>query len=339
MGARSAREVSRLLAMYTLDDYRKMAADRGRIEAYAAALKRCVTPGTVVADIGTGTGNFTLLACRYGARRVYAIEPADIIHLAQALVSTNGYADRVVFIQDLSTRVTLPERVNVIVSDLRGVLPWFGGHIPAIADARERLLAVGGVLIPRQDTVWAAPVEGADLYHAIVNPWDEPRFELDFSPAHDAATEAWVKASVHPDQLLATPGRLALLDYRTGSDARLSAEAQWGPGRPGRVHGFAVWFDTVLLDDIGFSNAPGQPERVYGCGFFPLKRPVAVSPGDQISLRLQADPAGEDYLWRWETSVRAGQSKRIKAAFDQSNFAGTPRAAAELRRRSRASGG
>ncbi len=327
--------------MYSLDDYRKMAADRARIDAYAAALKTRVTSETVVADIGTGTGNFTLLACRCGARRVYAIEPADIIHLAQELVSVNGYADRVVFIQDLSTRVTLPERAGVIVSDLRGVLPWFDGHIPAIADARERHRTVGGVLIPQQDTVWAAPVDGADLYHAVLDPWDEPRFDLDFAPARAAATDGWAKAKVRSDQVLASPRRLAILDYGTISeaDARLSAEARWEVDRAGMIHGFAVWFDTVLLGDIGFSNAPGQPEHVYGSGFFPLKHPVVISPGDHISLRLRADPAGEDYLWRWKTLVRGDRPARVKAAFDQSNFAGTPQAAAALRRRSKASGG
>ena len=38
---------------------------------------RAIDEGAVIVDIGTGTGIFAQLACRVGARRVYAIEPDD----------------------------------------------------------------------------------------------------------------------------------------------------------------------------------------------------------------------------------------------------------------------
>src|SRR5262245_12583417 len=136
-----------------------MIADRARMQAYTEALRRVVTPDSVVIDIGTGAGVFALLACRFGARRVYAIEPNNIIYVEQEIAAANGYDDRIQFIQDMSDKVTLPERGNVIISDIRGILPLFGTHIPSIIDARERLLAPDGVLIPQQDALWAAVVE------------------------------------------------------------------------------------------------------------------------------------------------------------------------------------
>ena len=51
-----------------------MIADRVRVEAYRQALRRVVTPDSIVIDLGAGTGIFTLLACQLGARHVYAIE-------------------------------------------------------------------------------------------------------------------------------------------------------------------------------------------------------------------------------------------------------------------------
>src|SRR5579864_6216059 len=109
--------------MYNLTDYGAMMFDQPRMQAYVSALERAVRPGSVVLDIGTGTGVFALLACRFGARKVYAIEPNDAIHVARRLAADNGCADRIEFVQDLSTRITLPEKADVIVSDLRGVLP------------------------------------------------------------------------------------------------------------------------------------------------------------------------------------------------------------------------
>lgn len=125
-----------------------MIADKGRMDAYVKGLRQAVKPDSVVVDIGTGTGIFALLACQFGAKKVYAIEPSDAIQVAREIAKSNGYADRIEFIQKLSTQVNLPELADVIISDIRGMLPLFQQHIPAIADARTRLLAEGGILIP-----------------------------------------------------------------------------------------------------------------------------------------------------------------------------------------------
>ena len=42
----------------------------------------------------------------------------------------------------MSTESSLPEPVNLVVSDVRGVLPLFGKSLVSIIDARERFLAV-----------------------------------------------------------------------------------------------------------------------------------------------------------------------------------------------------
>ena len=68
---------------YSVADYGKMIADSVRMDAYAAALERVVKPGSVVLDIGTGTGIAALIACRLGARRVFAVEPSSVIEVAR----------------------------------------------------------------------------------------------------------------------------------------------------------------------------------------------------------------------------------------------------------------
>src|SRR5437762_615249 len=104
--------------MYTLSGFNSMIADRARTDAYARALRQVLRPGSVCLDLGTGTGFFAVLACQLGARKVFAIEPDAAIHVARQLAAANGCAERITFIQDLSTRVHLEERADVIVSDL-----------------------------------------------------------------------------------------------------------------------------------------------------------------------------------------------------------------------------
>lgn len=115
---------------YSVANYGDMIIDHARMEPYARALRQSIRPGCVVLDIGAGTGIFSLLACQLGAGHVHAVEPDDAIQVAWATAAANGYGERITFRKALSTTVTLPEPANVVISDLRGVLPLFQQHIP-----------------------------------------------------------------------------------------------------------------------------------------------------------------------------------------------------------------
>jgi protein arginine N-methyltransferase 1 len=317
---------------YTIRGHGSMIADRVRMDAYEAALERTVRPGSVVLDIGTGTGLMALIACRLGARRVYAVDPGDSIHLARAVARSAGVADRVEFIQDISTRVDLPERADVVVSDLRGVLPLFQQHVRSIADARERLLAPGGVLVGVRDTVYAAPIEAPEEHRAITRPWDESGRGFDLGVARRAALNTWSKVRVPPEQLLGEPRVWAVLDYRTIREPDVRATMEWTARREGSMHGVAAWFQTELAEGVGFSTGLDAPETVYGTAFFPLLEPVPLAVGDTVSVELQARlMEGDDYVWVWNTRVTG--SVGVKEEFRQSTFLSQPAQVADLRKR------
>src|SRR2546422_1901485 len=180
--------------MYDIATFGRMIADQGRMGAYSRALQRSVRPDSTVLDIGAGTGILSLLACQYGARKVYAIEPTSAIAIAEEAGRANGFADRMECIQALSTDICLPQKADVIVSDLRGVLPLFQQHLPSIIDARQRLLAPGGTLIPRRDSLWAAVVEAPDIYNSHVGLWDGNGFGLRLESTRRLATNLARKA-------------------------------------------------------------------------------------------------------------------------------------------------
>lgn len=320
--------------MYSVSDYGSMITDTGRMEPYVQALRQAVEPGAVVLDIGTGTGIFALLACQFGARRVYAIEPSDAIQLARELAAANELSERIAFIQGLSTQVTLPEPANVIISDLRGVLPLFERHIPAIIDARRRFLAPGGVLIPQRDRLWAAVVEAPDLFEPYMKPWVNNDYELNLLAGQQIVTNTWRKGRVAPDRFLVEPRCWATLDYATIESPNVQAEVTWSVTRASTAHGLNLWFEATLAEGIGFSTAPDQPELVYGSAFFPWPKPVSLAEGDTVSVTLQANLVNDDYIWRWDSCVLAqGQPGQIKANFKQSTFLGTPLSPAQLRKR------
>ena len=317
--------------MYSLRDYGEMIADAGRVDAYAKAIATAVRPGDAVAEIGCGPGVFSLLACRAGARRVFAIESEDSIQFARQLAAANGFADRIEFFQSDSRKTELPERVNVIVSDLRGVLPLYDHVILSLEDARQRLLATGGIMIPQRDTLKAAVIDAEEYYSRLTNPWRKSLPELDLSPSVLPILNQSYGSSFRNDQLLTEAQEWGLLDYTVGAPTRVSAELDFHVAREGTAHGVCLWFETKLFEEIGYSSGPEASGTVYGQLFLPWLEPVAVKKGQKIQLGLHADLVGQDYIWRWETRITAA-ANHAALHFQQSTFQGANFSPQSLRR-------
>src|SRR2546430_635194 len=157
--------------MYSLDEFGEMVGDTLRFPAFREAIARAVKPGDSVVDIGSGPGVFELLACKAGAKKVYAIDTESVVEFGRQFAAANGLTGCIEFLRGDSRRILLPERANVIVSDIRGALPLFGQGIHTLNDARKRLLAENGRMVPERDTLFAALVEAPENYERIIAPW------------------------------------------------------------------------------------------------------------------------------------------------------------------------
>jgi precorrin-6B methylase 2 len=305
---------------YTIHDHGDMTTDRKRTDAYAQALRARVTCDSVVLDIGAGTGMMTLLACQAGARKVYAIESDGIIQVAREIVAANGYGDRVELIQALSTEVTLPEKVDVIVADIHGVLPFYCGSLTSILDARDRFLKPRGVLIPAKDTVWVSVVTAPGSYKRIVQPWEDKEF--DYSAARRRAVNYWRQIQATPAARVVEPQMWVTLDYGTLKSPNAIGSTRWTVNDVCEAHGFCMWFDCETAPGFIFSNSPGTcKDSVYQQAFFPWPEPCQLEPGDEITIEIRADLVGEDYIWTWNTDIRQRESQALtKATFRQSRF-------------------
>jgi protein arginine N-methyltransferase 1 len=320
--------------MYSLGAYGSMVLDRVRVDAYAQALRKTVREGSIVVEIGAGPGIFAVLACQLGASRVYAIEPSEIIQVAREIVCANGCADKIEFFEKFSYCVTLPTRADVILSDLRGVLPFLERHIPAILDARRRFLAPTGTLIPRKDTLWAAIVEAPKPYGDFVDHWAHNPLGQDLGAARRLAVNNVQKVRVSPNQLLTTQQLWTTLDYGSVENPDVLGSLDWRAKRAGTGHGILVWFDAELAEGIGFSNAPSAPETIYGSLFFPWTQPVSLAPSQAISVSLEAKLVESDYVWRWTTLIEPLEGSGAPLIrFEQSQLTGEVLSAAQLHRR------
>jgi methylase of polypeptide subunit release factors len=124
-----------------------------------------IQPGSVVVDVGCGSGILSIIAAKLGAARVYGIDAADeTVEIASANAAAHGVADVVVFAQgDLFGPLDPSIEADVVIGDVSGIPDeiahasgWFpsglaggptGAELPMrMIEESKRLLKKGGSL-------------------------------------------------------------------------------------------------------------------------------------------------------------------------------------------------
>ena len=318
--SQTAEMCSALSPMGDFDDvglHRKLLLDKLRVEQYRKAIFASVAAGDVVLDVGAGSGVLALLCCQAGAHRVYAVERGAMARLIAEVARANGFGDRVVVLPEDVRSITLPGKVDLIVSELMGKA-LFGEHmVPLLDRCRDRWLAADGIMIPQAAELCLAPVENAAAYRRLLCP---PRelWDLDFSPLDHAQLGRMASARFEPGDLLSEGQSAYRYEARGPNRAVVDQTLRFVARRSGELHGFAVWFRAVLAANVSLTNAPPGT----GCwdnGFLPLPEAIAVGTGSRIELRLQLPVSADLQLpWRWRTTLQdvSGQQR----SFDQSQF-------------------
>ena len=155
---------------FTEEAYASMRDDESRTPFYARAiaarLAEAPTGTLSVLDIGTGPhAVLALLTAEAGARKVYAVEVnPDAAACAREAVRAAGWAAVVEVIVGFSTEVTLPEKVDLVVSEIVGSVASEEGLYATTADAHAR-----HVLRPTRADSWIPPT--VETWFAQLRAW------------------------------------------------------------------------------------------------------------------------------------------------------------------------
>ena len=282
----------------------RIIADERRNAAYDAAIRRAVTPGARVLDIGSGTGLLAMMAARAGAGHVYSCEmnPA-VADAARAIVAANGLADKVTVIARKSTELDvaadLGGPVDVLISEIVSNDLLAEAALPVMEDAVRRLLVPGGRMVPGSGTILVAladlPMPERDGLRDIAG-FDVSLFD------QLAQRPAQVKTG-NPDLALrSAPQELFAFDFSTGGP--------WGPPRTqveciadgGPISGVIQWMRLQLDDETSYEVRPGMtPNSSWAMLFYPFAAAITPAAGtpirvngvrDEQSVRLWVDERG-----------------------------------------------
>ena len=114
----------------------------------------------VVLDLGTGTGILAEMALQAGAKKVYGIEMTRGMLEYATISLQKKFKDRFVPVLGESFSVELPERVDLIISEVIGNIGDNEGMRSILFDARKRFLKENGTMIPHSVTSYFMAVEG-----------------------------------------------------------------------------------------------------------------------------------------------------------------------------------
>jgi SAM-dependent methyltransferase len=285
----------------------RMALDDRRNEAYAQALAQVITPESVVLDLGSGLGILGLMAAQLGAKRVYLVEPENIIAVTQEIVRVNGLSDRVRCLHGEIEKVEIPEKVDVITSVFTGNFLLTEDLLPSLFYARDKYLKPGGVLIPNAAFMEAVPVSVPKLYADDIEVWSTPYRNLDHSPARTYASQSlfYYREALSESQYLAEPANLKAMDFYSSTGIDCKTEVNYTVRESGLCHGWAGWFQ-MQLGDRWLSTAPHEPLLHWSWVFLPLDPPISLTAGETVTFQLQRPPKGD---WTWKVKSASTQQR------------------------------
>ncbi|KAK2996931.1 hypothetical protein RJ639_025578 [Escallonia herrerae] len=189
------------------------------------------------ASQGTGSGILAIWSAQAGARKVYAVEATKMAEHARQLVKANKLEDVVEVIEGSIEDVTLPEKVDVIISEWMGYFLLRESMFDSVICARDRWLKPTGVMLKLR---WR---RGSDLqFQMSLLLVENVRDDVDLC----AWTSLW--NNLHPNQVVGTAAIIKELDCLTATvddilNVQASIKSSINAGDT-RFCGFGGWFDV-----------------------------------------------------------------------------------------------
>lgn len=280
--------LGRHLLMSMVELHRIMLRDERRNEAYKKAIFATVKPGDTVIDLGAGTGVLSMWCAQAGAKRVHAIEAADVSELGEALVKDNKLEKVVKFWHMPSTELELKERADVLVSETFGSHPFEECTHEFMKDARERLCKPNARILPSHVSVFAAPATFEDKRLD----WDlfaRPVGGLDLSRLTQMTRDQMYAEACPADALLAEPALLERVELGGPAKSQRKMQAVWKANRAGVVSGLVQWFEATLSPEVTLSTSPLLPPTHWRQIFYPLPAPIKVKVGETLRAEVRLD--------------------------------------------------
>ncbi|KDP40554.1 hypothetical protein JCGZ_24553 [Jatropha curcas] len=306
--------------------HREMISDKVRMDAYRQAILKnpSLFTGSVVMDVGCGTGILSLFAAQGGASRVIAVEASEkMAAVATQVAKDNGLwrsnegNDRCTglievvqgMVEDLDKFAQIePHSVDVLLSEWMGYCLLYESMLSSVLFARDKWLKPGGAILPDTATIYAAGfgIGGTslpfwkDVYGFNMSSIgkelvkDAAQFPIvDVVDDCNLVTNAAILrtfdlATMNPEEVDFTASIELEPKYSLASNtSETTSKATW-------CYGVVLWFDTGFTSRFCketpavLSTSPYTPKTHWFQTILTFREPIAMTQGKLLADRSAA---------------------------------------------------
>jgi protein arginine N-methyltransferase 1 len=251
-----------------------------RLEKFDNAIRAAVQEGDLVVDLGTGSGILALMAARAGASKVIAVDVnAESLTYAENAAKLNDLDDKIEFVHAHFSDYMPKAKADVVICEMLSSMMLIEQQVEASVHAIEHIMKPDGTLLPQDIRVFMSPIK---------SPIPEDRFSA------AGFKFPMVPQTVTREQFdeVADFQEIAFFDLTQPATANaVDTIVRFKILSNARINGFVGIFQASLFEDIVLEMEDGWRELML-----PLKEPIEVSRGEQITARVSFIPGRFDSL-------------------------------------------
>jgi len=280
-----------------LSQQQNMMQDYIRTSTYQSAILQNASEfkGKVVLDVGAGTGILSYFAIQAGARKVYAVEASNMAQYAKELAKSNKSCDSVEVISGKIEEISLPEDVDIIISEPMGYMLFNERMLETYLHAKK-WLKPGGNMYPTKGDLYIAPFTDDALFMEHFGKssfWCQTSFYgVNLTSLRQAALQEYFRQPIVDTfdvRILMAKPCIHSTNFLTTSEEQLQnihIPLQYTMLMTGTLHGLAFWFDVAFLgasNHVYLSTAPQEPLTHWYQVRCLFPNPVFVRAGQKVS--------------------------------------------------------
>ncbi len=266
-----------------------MMNDNHRNDAYFEAIKLAVSKNYTVLDIGTGSGLLSMMAADSGAKKIITCESSrNISNIAKKIIADNGYNEIIKVINKKSTDLIvgkdLPEKVDLVISEILSSEFVGEGVQSTILDANNRLMKSTGKMIPESGEIRIALIgESSEVLESVfinkVGKFDLTKFNS------ISGNKVNVKLKEKPNILSDTEIAFKINLFGCKNITEQEKIIVFTAKKSGMCYGLIQWMRINIYKKVKYENMPGETASHWGTPIYLFDEPVSLKLGEKIKIK------------------------------------------------------